>query len=138
MARALPIDGLVSYPEDLLRGGVLPLYREVVGVFYSPSQLDFIGCLSGDWLGHNASIFWNCHSQLFFFFDSHQLPSSMNARGGGRRNCFCVTNNEGKLAIMISFLSLINCFSRFIFLPFCCIFYIYQYITHTICNNSIV
>ena len=31
-------DCLVSYPGNLL-GGVLPLCREEVGVFYSPSQL---------------------------------------------------------------------------------------------------
>ena len=33
-----PSDWLVSYPEYSL-GGVLPLCRDVVGVFYSPSQL---------------------------------------------------------------------------------------------------
>ena len=34
----LPSDCLVSYPENSL-GGVLALYREAVGVFYSLSQL---------------------------------------------------------------------------------------------------
>ena len=33
-----PSDCLVSYPGYSL-GGVLPLYREAVGVFYSPSRL---------------------------------------------------------------------------------------------------
>ena len=35
-----PSDSLVSYPGHLLWMGVLPLYREVVSVFYSPSRLD--------------------------------------------------------------------------------------------------
>ena len=34
-----PSDSLVSYPGHLLGEG-LPLYRETVGVFYSPSRLD--------------------------------------------------------------------------------------------------
>ena len=34
-----PSDFLVSYPGHSLGGGVLPLCREAVGVFYSPSRL---------------------------------------------------------------------------------------------------
>ena len=37
-----PSDCLMSYPGHSLRGGVLPLCRETVGVFYSPSQLNKI------------------------------------------------------------------------------------------------
>ena len=32
---ALPSDCSVSYPEHLLDVGVLPLYRDLVGIFYS-------------------------------------------------------------------------------------------------------
>ena len=35
-----PSDCLVSYPGHLLEGGVLPLCRGAVGVFYNPSPLD--------------------------------------------------------------------------------------------------
>ena len=35
-----PSVALVSYSGQLLRGGVLPLYQDAVGVFYSSSQLD--------------------------------------------------------------------------------------------------
>ena len=38
IAGTLPSDCLVSYPGHSL-GGVLPLCREAVSVFYSPSQL---------------------------------------------------------------------------------------------------
>ena len=34
-----PSDCLVSYPGHWLGGGFLPLCREAVGVFYSPSRL---------------------------------------------------------------------------------------------------
>ena len=34
-----PPDCLISYPGHLLVGGVLPLCRDAIGVFYSPSQL---------------------------------------------------------------------------------------------------
>ena len=37
-ARTLPSDGLMSYLGHSL-GGVLPLYRDAVGVFYSPNRL---------------------------------------------------------------------------------------------------
>ena len=39
IAGTSPSDCLVSYPGHSLRGGVLPLCREAVGVFYSPSRL---------------------------------------------------------------------------------------------------
>ena len=35
----LPSDCLLSYPRLSLSGGVLPLCRDAVGVFYCPSQL---------------------------------------------------------------------------------------------------
>ena len=35
-----PSDCLVSYTRTLIEGGVLPLCRETVGVFYSPSRLN--------------------------------------------------------------------------------------------------
>ena len=38
-----PSDCLVSYPGDSLGGGVLPLRKEAVGVFYSPSRLGNLG-----------------------------------------------------------------------------------------------
>ena len=38
---ASPSDSFVSYIRTLVVG-VLPLYRDVVGVFYSPSRLDNI------------------------------------------------------------------------------------------------
>ena len=39
ITRALPADCLMSYPGHPLLGGVLSLYRDAVGVFYSPSRL---------------------------------------------------------------------------------------------------
>ena len=45
IAGTSPSDCLVSYPGHLLGGGVLPLCREVVSVFYSPSWLEDFGQL---------------------------------------------------------------------------------------------
>ena len=38
-AGGLPSDGLMSYLGHSLGGGILPLYRDTVGVFWSPSWL---------------------------------------------------------------------------------------------------
>ena len=56
ISEASPSDCLVSYPGHSLREEVLPLYREAVGAFYSPS-----------WLGHFK---WNKAGliSLFAFF----------------------------------------------------------------------
>ena len=39
---ASPSDCLISYPGHLFRGGVLPLSRDAVSMFYSPSQLGYL------------------------------------------------------------------------------------------------
>ena len=39
ITRTSSSDCLVSYPEHLLVGGVLPLWRDAVSIFYSYSQL---------------------------------------------------------------------------------------------------
>ena len=39
---ASPSDCLVSYPGHLLGGGVLPLWRDAVSVFYSSSQKGYL------------------------------------------------------------------------------------------------
>ena len=45
-----PHQTFVSYPGHSLVGGVLPLCREAVGVFYSPSRLGKRVDIQFDWL----------------------------------------------------------------------------------------
>ena len=64
---ASPSDGLVSYPGHLLVGVVLLLYRNAVGIFYCPIQLDCIHICS--WLSHHSikRKAMNVHNIKFWF-----------------------------------------------------------------------
>ena len=56
---ALPSNCLVSNPETLISGGVLPLYRDTIGVFYSLSRLGKLSLRAEkvpSWLKHMYSI----------------------------------------------------------------------------------
>ena len=64
-----PSDCLVLYPGYSLRGGVLPLCREAVGVFYSPSQLGnqtiWCGILPG----------YSSNGLVWYYLIDDQVPS---------------------------------------------------------------
>ena len=61
ISRNSPSDCLVSYPGHLFGGGeVLPLCREAVGVFYSPSwlsKLSSCGCVNSTVWMHNMETY---------------------------------------------------------------------------------